>query len=101
MRALRFPLVLAAIGAAVPAQAKSVAAPDAGPAICARYELHARYLADRFGEFPMFSGVAGDGIALQLFVNRDTGRWTTLLVSTDGVSCITSTGENGRQEVGL
>ena len=101
MPALRFLLVCAAIGAAVPAQAESVAAPDAGPAICARYELHARYLADRFGEFPMFSGVAGKGITLQLFVNRNTGHWTTLLVSAGGVSCITSSGENGRQEVGL
>ena len=101
MRTLRSLLFLAALGAAAPAQAENAAAPDSGPAICARYELHTRYLAERFGEFPLFSGAAADGIALQVFVNRNTGSWTALLVRGDGVSCITSAGENGRQEVGL
>ncbi|HEY7609780.1 MAG TPA: hypothetical protein VIF14_11160 [Alphaproteobacteria bacterium] len=102
MRTLRPLLILGAIGTAVPAQAQNAAAtPDTGPAICARYELHTRYLADKFGEFPLFSGAAGDGIALQLFINRSTGSWTALLVRGDGFSCITSAGESGRQEVGL
>jgi hypothetical protein len=100
MRMLRPLFILAAIGAAVPARAENAAAPDS-PAICARYEFHTRYLADKFGEFPLFSGAAADGIALQVFINRNTGSWTALLVRGDGVSCITSAGENGRQEVGL
>jgi len=71
------------------------------PTICASYEAHARYLATRYGESPLFSGLAGDGITLQVFVNRATGSWTALLVRADGLSCVTSMGENGRQDVGL
>lgn len=101
MRTLRLLIALAAIGAALPAQAEQKAALDESPAICASHEVHARYLAEKFGEVPLFSGVAGDGIALQIFVNRATGSWTALLVRGDGVSCVTSAGENGRQDVGL
>jgi hypothetical protein len=74
---------------------------DARPAVCAAYRVHAKYLADRFGEMPMFAGTVEDGIVLRLFVNRATGSWTALLVRTDGVSCVASAGENGRQDVGL
>ena len=101
MRTLLPLFAAAALAAAFPAQAEQKADGSKGPAICARHELHARYLADKFGEFPLFSGVSADGIALQLFVNRSTGSWTALLVRNDGVSCVTSAGENGRQDVGL
>lgn len=101
MRMLRPLAILAAFGAALPAQAEQKADADDGPALCAPHEVHARYLADKYGEVPLFSGVAADGIALQLFVNRATGSWTALLVRGDGVSCVTSAGENGRQDVGL
>jgi hypothetical protein len=94
-------VVAALIGAAPPAQSEQKADAVEGPAICAPHEAHARYLANTYGEFPLFSGVAADGIALQLFVNRATGSWTALLVRGDGIACVTSAGENGRQDVGL
>lgn len=105
MRLLR-PLIVASaiaagIGAALSAQAQQKPAAEDSPAICARHEVHARYLAEKYGEVPLFSGVAADGIALQLFVNRTTGSWTALLVRGDGISCVTTAGENGRQDVGL
>jgi hypothetical protein len=91
--------------AAAPAFAEEAPRPtpeaDARPAVCAAYQVHAKYLADRFGEMPMFTGMIEEGIALQLFINRATGSWTVLLVRTDGVSCVTSAGDNGRQDVGL
>jgi hypothetical protein len=95
----------AAIAAAVPAFAEEASRPtpeaDARPTVCAAYQVHAKYLADRFGEMPMFTGMVDGGIVLQLFINRATGSWTALLVRTDGVSCVTSAGDNGRQDVGL
>lgn len=91
--------------AAAPALAEEISRPapeaEARPSVCAAYQVHAKFLADRFGETPMFTGMVEDGIVLQLFVNRATGSWTALLVRTDGVSCVTSAGENGRQDVGL
>lgn len=100
-------LAFAAYAAAAPAVAEeaSRAAPapeaDARPAVCAAYQVHARYLAERYGETPMFTGMVEEGLVLQLFINRATGSWTALLVRTDGVSCVTSAGANGRQDVGL
>ncbi len=101
MRMLRPLVFLAAIGAALPVLAEQKGAADDSPAVCARHEIHARYLAEKYGEFPLFSGVAADGISLQLFVNRTTGTWTALLVRGDGISCLTTAGDNGRQDVGL
>ena len=96
---------LAFAAAAAPALAEEASrpapAPDARPAVCAAYQVHAKFLAERYGESPMFTGTVEEGIVLQLFVNRATGTWTALLVRTDGVSCLTSAGENGRQDVGL
>ena len=107
MRRMFAPLAFAVSAAAAPALAEeaSRAAPspeaEARPAVCAAYQVHAKFLAERYGEMPMFTGMVEDGIVLQLFINRATGSWTALLVRTDGVSCVTSAGENGRQDVGL
>ena len=105
MRRMFATLAFAAGFAAAPALAEEVSRPApeavARPAVCAAYQVHAKFLADRFGESPMFTGMVEDGIVLQLFVNRATGSWTALLVRTDGVSCVTSAGENGRQDLGL
>lgn len=104
-------LLAAAVVAAAPARAEIVldgsarTAPaperDPRPALCATYEIHARYLASRYGESPLFTGQAGAGITLQIFLNRATGSWTALLVRADGFSCVTGMGENGRQDAGL
>lgn len=74
---------------------------DPRPERCTRYEIHSRYLANHWGESPFFTGSAGKGITLQLFVNRTTGSWTALLVRADGLSCVTGMGEKGRPDVGL
>lgn len=99
-------LAFAASAAAAPAWAEEVSRPaapegDERPAVCATYRVHARYLAERYGEMPMFTGSVDDTVLLQVFVNRTTGSWTALLVRADGVSCVTSAGENGRHDVGL
>ena len=105
MRRIFATLAVAACAAAAPAHAEDVSRPapeaDARPAVCAAYQVHARYLAERYGEMPMFTGSVDDTVLLQVFVNRATGSWTALLVRTDGVSCVTSAGDNGRQDVGL
>lgn len=96
---------LAFAASAVPALAEEAARPapeaDSRPAVCAAYQVHAKYLAERYGEMPMFTGMVEEGIVLRLFINRATGSWTALLVRTDGISCVTSAGENGRHDVGL
>ena len=104
MRRMLATLALAAsIAPAHAEEALRPAAPEADtrPAVCAAYQVHARYLAERYGEMPTFTGSVDEKIVLQVFVNRATGSWTALLVRTDGVSCVTSAGENGRQDVGL
>jgi hypothetical protein len=105
MRCTPTMLAFAASIAAGPAWAEQASRPapeeDTRPPVCAAYQVHARYLAERYGEMPTFTGSVDDKIVMQVFVNRATGSWTALLVRTDGVSCVTSAGENGRQDVGL
>jgi len=103
---MRLTLAMLALAAGAPAFAEEASRPaqpeaDARPAVCAAYQVHARYLAERYGEMPMFTGSVDDTLVLRVFVNRATGSWTALLVRTDGISCVTSAGNNGRQDVGL
>lgn len=74
---------------------------DPRPPVCATYQTHVRYLAERYGESPMFTGSVDEKVLIQVFVNRTTGTWTTLLVRADGMSCVTNAGENGRPEAGI
>ena len=106
MRRTLSTLAFAASIVAAPAlaeQASRETAPDADPRppVCGSYQMHARYLADRFGETPSFTGTVDENIVLRIFVNRATGSWTALLIRSDGLSCVTSAGENGRNDVGL
>jgi hypothetical protein len=105
MRCTPTTLAFAVSFAAVPALAEEASRPapeaDARPPICASYEVHERFLAERYGETPTFTGSVDERIVLRLFVNHATGSWTALMVRTDGVSCVTSAGENGRQDRGL
>ena len=68
---------------------------------CAHYETIAKNLANKFGEFPAFTGQLEDGLIFRVFVNASSGSWTMLVIRTDGRSCIRAVGEGGTRDVGL
>ena len=76
--------------------------PQAGasPGICAEVGAHIRFLKARYGEFPVFSGLAAPGIRFRLFANMTTGSWTMLMVRNNGFSCVRGAGQKFRHEVG-
>lgn len=51
-------------------------------------------LSDRYGESAVSGGLLGDGSGvLEVWANRETGTWTTLLTLPDGTSCFVSSGD--------
>lgn len=46
-----------------------------------------------FGELPVSSGLQRNGQLLQFFASPQTGTWTAVTTSPDGVSCILATGQ--------
>jgi hypothetical protein len=72
------------------------------PAMCASYAAHEKYLAQRYGEFPVFTGQLQDGVVFRLFANGKSGSWTMLLIrAADGVACVQGSGEGGTREIGI
>ncbi len=46
-----------------------------------------------FGEAPINGGIVGDGEAyMRTFVNDDTGSWTIVYVTADGMACLMGSG---------
>jgi hypothetical protein len=84
--------VLAGLAAFAPAHGVKPALPAELP-LCERHEVHMRQLARTYGEVPVLKAAVGNRVSLQLFVNRTLGRWTMLVVSANGMSCIRNVGE--------
>jgi hypothetical protein len=51
-------------------------------------------LATSYSEAPVIMGITSTGAVLELWANPETGTWTVLTVTPDGVACIRATGDN-------
>jgi hypothetical protein len=51
-------------------------------------------LATSYSEAPVIMGITSTGAVLELWANAETGSWTVLTVTPDGVACIRATGDN-------
>lgn len=104
-RTIRSTLLAAAAGvwcAAAAAQSDAPAGNIAvSPALCASHQDHVGYLAQEFGEHPVFTGQISEKLMLRIFANAGSGSWTMVILRADGLSCVHQTGDSGRREVGF
>jgi hypothetical protein len=60
---------------------------------CNTYERAQESLTNGYGEYPVWEGlVSSFQFIVQLWVNPQTGTWTALTVSPDGMACVVSDG---------
>lgn len=60
---------------------------------CGERQMIADRLAEAYGEAPMAIGLAGDRL-VELFVSPQTGSWTLLVTTADGIACLAASGED-------
>jgi hypothetical protein len=77
--------VLTCLASPVAAQAPRPCAPD--PAIPDR-------LASEYGEAVTGGGIDAAGRLLRIFANLETGTWTAVVSTAEGISCVVSSGES-------
>lgn len=51
------------------------------------------FLSEQYGESPQVAGVTPDGIIMEIYANAQTGSWTMLATTVDGVSCFVNEGD--------
>lgn len=61
---------------------------------CAPYESVVTQLADGYQEQLRTLGLAANGAVVVQFANEETGTWTILVVSPQGIACLIASGEN-------
>jgi len=53
----------------------------------------AKLLDDRYGETPISNGLQGNGELMQVYASPETGTWTMVTTTAQGVSCVVATGQ--------
>lgn len=88
-------IALAALAALV-----TTASPAAGqmPPPCGPSRAIADMLARDHGEAVTGGGIDAAGRLLRIFANLDTGTWTAVVSTTEGLSCIVSSGKDWASE---
>lgn len=61
---------------------------------CVPHQFVAAYLAEKLGQSPQVMGIIANGNILQILGNTETGTWTALVTSPNGVSCVVSSGSD-------
>jgi len=88
-----------AVTAAVTAAGISLPATAAAQMRCGERETVIAQLRDRYGETQRSAGFQeGRGI-VEIYANEDSGSWTILLTTPEGVSCLMAAGEAWRQRL--
>ena len=62
------------------------------PSACGDARAVERLLHGSYGEFKISAGLQQNGELLQIFASPDTGSWTAVTTSPQGVSCVLATG---------
>ena len=73
----------------------ATAAPE--PRACAPYALVSEQLEQKFNEVPTAFGLVEDKSVMQLYSSADSGTWTIVMTSRQGVSCIVAAGHSLEQ----
>jgi hypothetical protein len=71
--------------------AGALAAAADGP--CGLREMFLEQLADRRGEKAVVAGIDVNGSVMELLTNAETGTWSMLVTSPDGMTCLVVVGE--------
>lgn len=58
------------------------------------YQSLKQELAQKYQEAPVSAGLQSNGSLLQIFASTETGTWTALSTTPQGVTCILSSGKN-------
>lgn len=59
---------------------------------CGEVDHLARLLDENYGETPVSNGLQANGQLLQIFASPDTGTWTAVTTTPQGMACIVATG---------
>jgi len=60
---------------------------------CGPRPVMVKHLTDNYSESQSFLGIVQPGVAVEIFVNKETQTWTVLMSRIDGVSCAMAGGE--------
>ena len=88
------PLLFLALGAAL-VGATIVSPAAAAPHLCGQYEAIIDKLPSQFGEKAVASGTSRNGRTyVEFWASKDSGSWSVVTVMPNGVSCLTSAGQD-------
>ena len=88
---MSYRIALAALAALVTSSIASTAAAQQVP--CGPSEALTARLASEYGEAVTGGGIDAAGRVLQIFANAETGTWTAVVSTAEGMSCVVSSGE--------
>ncbi len=69
------------------------ATPHAFAATCGPHDQVVARLAQQFGENRRATGLAANGLMVEIFASAATGTWTITLTRPDGATCLAAAGE--------
>lgn len=99
MRELGFVIAMLVTLLAGTAHAPEAGAREAGATAlrpCHDYKALVTALDKRYGEAPVSLGLQNNGHAFQVFASPESGSWTVLSVTPDGIGCIVAAGRHWR-----
>lgn len=79
---------------AAAALAASLAVPAWAQNNCIPRDAAVDTLANRCGESPVVGGLSERGVFLEVWANEETGSWTAVITTPDGVSCLVDAGDD-------
>ena len=65
---------------------------------CAPRDMLVAELTAKYGELPSAGGLRSEQHMMEIWAAPDTGSWTALMTTAEGISCIMATGTNWHQE---
>ena len=68
--------------------------PVQAQAVCLPADKVESLLGDRYGERVVGKGIAQPGVLIEHWINAEKGTFTFVVTTPDGISCITSVGED-------
>lgn len=61
--------------------------------VCVDHETIVASLGERYSETRQNAGLLNENMALEVYSNPETGTWTVLTVTTEGIACLVAAGE--------
>ena len=79
----------------------AVAPPDAqAQTICGTRDSVVAKLGDKYGEVRRGGGLAGPKAIFEIWASEETGSWTILKTTPNGLTCVMAVGEGWQDEAG-